>query len=97
MGAARAEVTFFDYPRLFVWLDPSIGVGRIGVPDAHATVYTFGLRGGLGIAGEIQKLILRFRVGYGVAPTFESVTATGGKFDFGGFVFAIDGGFRASR
>ncbi len=90
---ARAEFDLFPSPRLFLWTDPSIGVGAVG----DKTVAFWGLRGGVGIATTRDATGLRFRIGYGEAPTFGSVTASGGAFNYGGFIFQLDGVFRVAR
>lgn len=88
--AARGEIELFPRPRLFVWADPSFGVGRV----ADKTVAFWGLRGGVGFGYARGGNGLRFRIGYGEAPTLKPVTANTGAFNWGGFVFQLDGVFR---
>lgn len=89
----RGELELFPKPRLFVWFDPSFGVGRVG----DSTVTTWGLRGGVGIGSVRDATAIRVRFGYAYAPTLKPVTAAAGDFNYGGFVFQIDGVFRAAR
>lgn len=100
-GAAlgvRAEADVFRYPRLFFWLEPALGTGLIGVPDARKSVSFYDVRGGVGL-GTLRddRLSLRLRVGWSYAPTFDVVTPLAGKFNYGGLVFQLDGVFRVSR
>lgn len=90
---ARFDLDLFPYPRLFLWADPSIGVGEIG----SKTVAFYGLRAGVGIGSERARSSVRFRFGYAWSPTFKPVTATSGDFNFGGFMFQLDGVFRVAR
>lgn len=90
---ARAEFDLFPSPRLFLWTDPSFGIGAVG----DKTVAFWGFRGGVGIGSARGATGLRFRIGYGEAPTFGSVTASGGPFNYGGFIFQLDGVFRVAR
>jgi hypothetical protein len=94
--AARVEADLFPWPRLFLWCDPSIGIGSIGIPDARMTVGFWGLRGGVGIGTAHDKTSLRFRIGYAYAPTFDSVTPWTGSFDYGGWLFQLDGVLRVA-
>jgi hypothetical protein len=90
---ARTEVDLFPRPRLFLWMDPSVGVGKIG----SNSVALWGVRGGVGIGSVRSATALRFRFGWGSAPTFQPVTATSGDFNFGGFMFQLDGVLRVAR
>lgn len=91
--AARAEVELFPSPRLFLWADPSFGVGVVG----DRTVSLWGLRGGIGIGTARGVGGLRFRMGYGEAPTFANVTPNTGTFNYGGFIFMLDGVLRVAN
>ncbi len=95
--AARVEIELHSWPRLFVWGDPSIGVGSIGVPGARQTVGFWGYRGGLGVATARDATALRFRVGYGSGPTFGNVTGGAGGFDYGGILVLVDGALRVGE
>lgn len=95
--AARVEADLYPWPRLFVWADPSIGLGSIGAPDARRTVTTWGLQGGFGVGTSREKSGVRFRVGWGYAPTFGAVTPLAGSFDYGGFMFMLDGVLHVGR
>lgn len=96
--AARAEIDLLKWPRLFVWADPSLGLGSIGVPDARKTLGFWGIRGGVGIGSRRDAPWgLRLRVGYGYAPTFSPVTDLTGTFEWGGVMFMLDGVFRVSK
>ena len=93
---ARVEVDLFPMPRLFAWMDPSLGVGEIG----DKTVALWGLRGGVGIGSVrdgVTRTNVRFRFGWAYAPTFKPVTAASGDYNFGGFMFELDGVFRVAR
>jgi hypothetical protein len=90
---ARAEVELFPSPRLFLWMDPSFGIGAVG----DKTVAFYGVRGGVGIGSTRSATGLRFRIGYGESPTFRDITSTTGPFNYGGFVFQLDGVFRVAR
>lgn len=92
--AARVEADLFPWPRLFVWFDPSIGLGSIGVPGDRTTLTFWGMRGGVGIGTAREKASIRFRIGYGAAPTFDKVSPWTGNFDFGGWLFQLDGVLR---
>jgi hypothetical protein len=94
--AARIEADLFPWPRLFVWCDPSVGVGSIGVTGAHNAVGFWGLRGGIGLGSTRDKSSIRFRIGYAYAPTFNIVTPWTGTFDYGGWLFQLDGVIRVS-
>jgi hypothetical protein len=93
----REEVTVFYWPRFFVWADESIGLGSVGTPGARVTLGAYGLRGGLGLRVGGEKIGARFRIGYSYAPTFVRVTDPTGGYDFGGFMFAIDGVIRVAH
>ncbi len=100
-GAAlgvRAEADVFRYPRLFFWLEPALGKGWIGVPDARKSVSFFDVRGGVGL-GTLRDapVSLRLRVGWSYAPTFDVVTPMAGAFNYGGLVFLLDGVVRVTR
>jgi hypothetical protein len=91
--AARAELAAVLYPRIFLWFEPTVGAGAF-VSTGHTTVGLYGARGGIGLAGPITKYFaLRLRLGYSLEPSMKPVTANAGKFDFGGYVFALDGVF----
>ena len=90
----REELAIYHWPRFFLWLDESCGVGRIGAGDTHKTMLVTAITGGVGLRMGLQPTAFRLRVGYAWAPTFSSVTDVAGKYDFGGFMFAIDGVFR---
>ena len=90
----RAEAAVFDWPRLFFWADVAGGRGWIGQPNAYESVGAWALRGGIGMRMGKDAGGVRMRFGYGVAPTFSPVTPTTGKFDYGGFVIALDGVIR---
>jgi hypothetical protein len=90
---ARAEVELFPSPRLFLWADPHLGVGVVG----DKTLALWGVRGGVGIGSARSATGLRFRIGYGESPTFNPVTANAGPFNYGGFIFQLDGVFRVAR
>lgn len=92
--AARFEADLFPLPRLFLWADPSIGVGSIGIPDARNSVGFWGLRAGVGIGTGRERASVRFRVGYAYSPSFDKVTPWTGNFDFGGWLFQLDGVLR---
>ena len=94
--AAREELTVFRWPRIFVWIDESLGVGRIGTANANKMFPLWGVHFGLGLRIGNQRPAVRMRFGYGFAPTFGSV-AGDGKYDFGGFVFTIDGVLRVGE
>ncbi len=100
-GAAlgvRAEADVFRYPRLLFWIEPALGAGLIGVPDARASRGFWDLRGGLGFGMlRDQPVSLRLRVGWSWAPTFSSLTPPSGAFNYGGLVFLVDGVFRVGR
>lgn len=92
--AARAEVDVFTWPRLFLWLDPSLGLGSIGVPNARKTVVFPGFRAGIGVGmAHKSNYAVRVRAGWAYAPTLTKVTETSGTYDFGGFVLQLDGVF----
>lgn len=97
--AARADIDLFSWPRLFLWADPSLGVGIVGVPDARQTQLFWGFRAGVGIGmARSNPAALRFRIGYGYAPTFGSnVTPLSGQYDWGGLSFQLDGVFRVGE
>lgn len=90
---ARVELDLNAYPRLFLWADPSIGVGQVG----SRTAGFWGFRGGVGLGSLRDAASLRFRIGYASAPTFRDITASTGPFNFGGFMFELDGVFRVAR
>jgi hypothetical protein len=92
--AARVEADLFPWPRLFLWADPSIGVGWIGVPGEEMTRGFWGFRAGVGIGSAREKASVRFRIGYSYAPTFNKVTPWTGTFDWGGWLFQLDGVLR---
>jgi hypothetical protein len=94
--AARVEADLFPWPRLFVWADPSYGHGWIGVPDAVVARGLWGVRGGIGIGMARDKQSLRFRIGYAYAPTTRPVSDWLGDFDYGGWLFQLDGVFRVA-
>lgn len=93
----RGEIELYHWPRLFIWADPSIGVGSIGVANAHQTLSTWGMRGGIGVGSTPGAASLRFRMGFAYSPTFKGVTPDTGIFDFGGFVFLLEGAFRVAE
>ncbi|MBI2393893.1 MAG: hypothetical protein HYV09_30255 [Deltaproteobacteria bacterium] len=95
--AARFEADLYPWPRLFLWFDPSIGVGSIGAEDARKTLGYWGLQGGLGIGTSRDKSGVRFRAGWGYAPTFVDVTPLAGTHHFGGFMFMLDGVLHVGR
>lgn len=95
--AARVEIELHSWPRIFAWADPSIGLGSIGVPGARQTLGYWGYRGGLGFATARDATALRFRVGYGNAPTFDNVTVATGRFDYGGILVLVDGVLRVAE
>lgn len=90
---ARVEIDLFPYPRLFVWADPSLGIGEVG----SRTATFWGLRAGVGIGSTRDAASVRFRIGYATAPTFGVITDASGPFNFGGFMFQLDGVFRVAR
>ena len=92
--AARVEADLFPWPRLFLWADPSFGNGWIGVPDARTSMLFWGVRGGVGIGTSRDKTSVRFRIGYAYAPTFDKVTEWTGTYNYGGWVFQLDGVLR---
>lgn len=90
----RQELVVYRWPRFFLWLDESLGVGRIGAGDAHKTLLAAALSGGFGVRLGEQPAALRLRLGYAWAPTLTSVTDVAGKYGFGGILFALDGVLR---
>jgi hypothetical protein len=94
--AMREELQLFRWPKILLWVDESLGFGRIGTSDANKTVPFWGVRFGLALRIGNQRPAARLRFGYAIAPTFSSIAA-GGKYDFGGFVFAIDGVLRVGE
>jgi hypothetical protein len=91
--AARAELAAVLYPRIFLWFEPTVGAGAF-VASGHRTVGFGGFRGGVGLAGSVWKYVaLRLRFGYAWEPSMKPITAAAGSFDFGGYVFALDGVF----
>ena len=94
--AAREELTLFRWPKIILWVDESLGVARIGTSNANRVLPLWGVHFGLGLRIGNQRPALRMRFGYGFSPTIGSV-AGDGKYDFGGFVFAIDGVLRVGE
>jgi hypothetical protein len=92
-AAMREEFLFAKYPPLFLWADESIGLARIGASGSYANMASLGIRGGLGIRIGWPEHALRARIGYGWSPTLSNI-AYGGKYDFGGVMFTIDGVLR---
>jgi hypothetical protein len=91
--AARAELAAVLYPRIFLWFEPRVGAAAF-VSSGHTSVGFYGLGGGVGLAGPITKsFALRLRLGYSLEPSLKPVTPNGGNFDFGGYLFALDGVF----
>jgi hypothetical protein len=91
--SARAELAAVLFARIFFWAEPTIGAAAF-VSSGNKTVTSWGGRGGLGLAGTVSKYVaLRVRLGYALEPSFKPVTAYAGKFDFGGYIFALDGVF----
>ncbi|MEO7097081.1 MAG: hypothetical protein ABI175_27725, partial [Polyangiales bacterium] len=86
--AVREELQLFRWPKVLLWVDESLGLGRIGTSAAHTTVPFWGVRFGLALRIGNQRPAVRLRFGYAIAPTFSSVAAAG-RYDFGGFLFAI--------
>lgn len=94
----RAEADVFRYPRLFFWAEPALGEGFIGVADARKAAGYWEVRGGAGFGTlRDQPVSVRLRVGWSWAPTFSTVTAMAGSFNYGGLLFLLDGVFRVSR
>jgi hypothetical protein len=92
--AARVEADLFPRPRIFLWADPSIGKGWIG-PEGNIMSRGFwGVRAGVGIGTVREQWSVRFRIGWAYAPTHDKVTPWTGPFDFGGWLFQIDGVLR---
>ena len=91
--ALREELQLFRWPKFLLWVDESVGLGRIGTSDASKTLPLWGVRFGLAFRIGNQQPAMRLRFGYGIVPTFSPVTGAG-RYDFGGFVFAIDGVLR---
>jgi hypothetical protein len=90
--AARAELAAVLYPRIFLWFEPTVGAAAF-VSTGHTTVGMYGFRAGVGLAGPITKsFALRLRFGYSLEPSMKTITQAG-KFDFGGYVLALDGVF----
>lgn len=94
---ARQELILNRWPRIFLWLDESIGGGSIGLPGDHKLIGAFQVRGGVGLRIGNQRPAIRARIGYGFAPTFTNVTDAAGKYDFGGWVFSLDGALRVGE
>lgn len=90
--AARAEAAVLGYPRLFFWADAGLGLSWIGTTD-HVVGGVWQVRGGAGMRLGTDAGGARLRFGYGTAPTFSKVTGLG-RYDFGGFVLALDGVIR---
>ncbi|GAC1353537.1 MAG: hypothetical protein NVSMB47_06100 [Polyangiales bacterium] len=57
----RQELVVYRWPHFFLWLDESLGVGRIGAGDAHKTLLTAALSGGFGARLGEQPAALRPR------------------------------------
>jgi len=94
--AARGEAELFPRPRIFLWAEPSYGRGWIGIPDARIANSFWGVRGGVGLGTSRDTAGLRFRLGYAYAPTTDLLSQWTGSFDWGGWVFQIDGVLRVA-
>jgi len=93
----REEFIVFWYPRFFLWADQSFGIGSIGPSGSRRAYATFAGRGGLGLRVFNDSIGVRFRIGYSFSPTLVRVTDPTGGYDFGGFVFSIDGVIRVAH
>ncbi len=91
--ALREEYLFAKFPPLFLWADEGYGFGRIGASGQYTTVKTWGVRAGVGIRLGWPEHALRARVGWSWAPTLDPIGGAG-NYDFGGFIFTIDGVLR---
>jgi hypothetical protein len=94
--AVREELDVFRWPKILLWMDQSLGLGRIGTSAAHTTVPFWGLRFGLALRVGNQRPAMRLRFGYATEPTFSGI-ANGGNYNFGGFVFVLDGVLRVGE
>lgn len=94
-GALREEYRFADYPPLFIWVDEGYGVGRVGAAGSYTTVSAWQVRCGAGIRLGWSDKALRARVGWAWSPTSQNIGGAG-NYDFGGFVFTIDGVLRVA-
>jgi len=92
--AARVEADLYPSPRLFVWADPSYGIGSVGVPDRRMSNTFWGVRGGIGLGTARGKASVRFRIGYAYSPTTDMLSQWAGTFDYGGWLFQLDGVLR---
>lgn len=95
-GGAREEFTFARFPPLFLWMDETFGVARVGRSGAYATLKAFDVRGGVGVRMGWSSHALRLRVGWSYGPTMGNVTDSAGGYDFGGLVVALDGVLRVA-
>jgi hypothetical protein len=92
--AARAELAVLGYPRLFFWADAGLGLGWIGANGDHPALGVWEVRGGAAMRLGTDAGGARIRLGWGYSPTMSKVTPAAGRYDFGGFVLALDGVIR---
>ncbi len=92
--AVRQELVLVGWPRIFLYADEGFGLARFGVSGSHRLVATPAVRGGFGLRIGNQPTAARLRIGYAWAPTLANVSAEGGKYDFGGWIFSLDGVLR---
>ncbi len=94
---AREEAVVYDWPRFFVWADQTLGIASIGPSGSRTTIGAWGVRGGIGVRVFSDTIGARFRLGFAYAPSMARVTDPTGGYDYGGFMFAIDGVLRVGR
>jgi len=91
----RQELRLLGFPRLYLWLDETLGGGSVGQPRGHSTSLAYGIRGGLAFNVGTDDISVRVLAGYSYSESFRVIAPGQGLFEWGGFVFGLEGYFRA--
>jgi hypothetical protein len=94
-AGVREQLFFLSYPRLFFWADETLGAGIVGADRGHGTSFAWGVRGGIGVELGSPSHGARLTFGYALSQSTQPVTNLTGTYDWGGFIFGLEGYFRA--